>query len=57
MLRQAVELRNAQFLWVKDLSQPDTIAHVLGFGWPINISPLIMAGTNLWLMRVHAEKR
>ncbi len=26
MLRQAVELRNASFLWVHDLSQPDTIA-------------------------------
>ena len=24
MLRQAVELRNAHFLWVHDLSQPDT---------------------------------
>jgi len=52
MLRQAVELRNAQFLWVHDLSQPDTIAHVPGFGWPINILPLIMAGTNIWLMRL-----
>ena len=28
MLGQAVELRNAKFLWVKDLSQPDTIAHL-----------------------------
>ncbi len=52
MLRQAVELRNASFLWVHDLSQPDTIAHVPGFGWPINILPLIMAVTNLWLMRL-----
>ena len=26
MLGQAVELRNASFLWVHDLSQPDTIA-------------------------------
>ncbi|MEP6685394.1 MAG: membrane protein insertase YidC [Verrucomicrobiota bacterium] len=52
MLRQAVELRNASFLWVHDLSQPDTIGHVPGFGWPINILPLIMAGTNIWLMRL-----
>ncbi len=52
MLRQAVELRNASFLWVHDLSQPDTVAHVPGFGWPINILPLIMAATNLWLMRL-----
>ena len=40
MLRQAVELRNASFLWVHDLSQPDTIAHIPGLGWPINILPL-----------------
>ena len=38
MLAQAVELRNARFLWVHDLSQPDTVAQykrgqtkVLGF--------------------------
>jgi YidC/Oxa1 family membrane protein insertase len=52
MLRQAVELRNANFLWVKDLSQPDTIAHIPGLGWPINILPLIMAGTSFWMMRI-----
>ncbi|HEY1770159.1 MAG TPA: membrane protein insertase YidC [Chthoniobacterales bacterium] len=52
MLRQAVELRNASFLWVHDLSQPDTVAHLPVLGWPINILPLIMAGTQLWLMRL-----
>ena len=43
MLGQAVELRNAKFLWVKDLSQPDTIAHLPLLGWPVNIIPLCMA--------------
>jgi len=52
MLRQAVELRNASFLWVHDLSQPDTIAHVPGLGWPINILPLIMAATSFWMTHV-----
>ncbi len=52
MLRQAVELRNASFLWVHDLSQPDTVAHIPGLGFPVNILPLIMAATNLWLMRL-----
>jgi YidC/Oxa1 family membrane protein insertase len=52
MLGQAAELRNASFLWVHDLSQPDTVAHVPGLGWPINILPLIMGATNLWLMRM-----
>src|SRR6266566_4628717 len=50
MLGQAVELRNAQFLWVKDLSQPDTVAHLPVLGWPINIIPLCMAATQIWLM-------
>jgi len=50
MLRQAVELRNSSFLWVRDLSQPDVVGHVLGF--PINILPLLMALTNVWMMRI-----
>jgi YidC/Oxa1 family membrane protein insertase len=50
MLGQAVELRNAQFLWVHDLSQPDTIGYLPVLGWPINIIPLCMAATQIWLM-------
>ena len=50
MLGQAVELRNAKFLWVKDLSQPDTVAHLPLLGWPVNIIPLCMAATQVWLM-------
>jgi YidC/Oxa1 family membrane protein insertase len=52
MLSQAVELRNAKFLWVRDLSQPDTVAHLSLLGWaiPINIIPLCMAATQIWLM-------
>ncbi len=48
MLRQAVELRGSSFLWIHDLSQPDTVAHLPG-GWPLNILPLIMAGTSFWM--------
>jgi YidC/Oxa1 family membrane protein insertase len=50
MLAQAVELRNAKFLWVHDLSQPDTVAHLPVLGFPINIIPLLMAATQVWLM-------
>jgi YidC/Oxa1 family membrane protein insertase len=50
MLAQAVELRNARFLWVQDLSQPDTVGHLPVLGWPINIIPLCMAATSVWLM-------
>jgi YidC/Oxa1 family membrane protein insertase len=48
MLGTAIELRNSSFLWVHDLSQPDTVGHFLGF--PINILPILMALTMLWQM-------
>ena len=50
MLRSAVELRGAQFLWACDLSQTDTVAHVAGF--PINPLPLIMGATMLLQARI-----
>ena len=52
MLGQVAELRNATFLWVKDLSQPDTIAQIPGLGWDINILPILMGATNVWLMHM-----
>jgi YidC/Oxa1 family membrane protein insertase len=49
MLMYAVELRQQSFLWVEDLSQPDTIAH-LPFSLPflgngVNLLPIVMAVT------------
>ncbi len=63
MLGQAAELRNASFLWVHDLSQPDTLFTIPGLGWipilgnppvglPINILPILMGASNVWLMRM-----
>ena len=52
MLGQVAELRNATFLWVKDLSQPDTVAEIPGLGWDINILPILMGATNVWLMQM-----
>jgi YidC/Oxa1 family membrane protein insertase len=43
MLRTASELRHEPFLWVSDLSMPDTLMEVGGF--PINILPMIMGAT------------
>ena len=48
MLYPACELRNASFLWVHDLSQPDTVARFAGY--PINVLPLLMIGTQFWQM-------
>jgi YidC/Oxa1 family membrane protein insertase len=44
MLQYAVEFRGQGFLWVQDLSQPDTLTHVLGI--PINILPIVMGVTS-----------
>jgi len=58
MLRSAIELRGASFLWVKDLSKPDTLFMIPGLtfiplistpaGLPFNLLPLLMGGAMLW---------
>ena len=48
MLRSAAELRHEPFLWVNDLSMPDTIAYIYGF--PVNVLPIIMGLTMFFQM-------
>src|SRR5208283_3703641 len=53
-----IELRGASFLWVKDLSKPDTLFMIPGLtfipfistpaGLPFNLLPLLMGGAMLW---------
>ncbi len=50
MLRNAIELRGAHFLWIKDLSQPDTLAHIAGF--PLNPLPLAMGVSMIGQMKL-----
>jgi len=50
MLRSAIELRGAGFLWALDLSQPDTIFEIGGF--PVNPLPIIMGLSQFWQMRL-----
>ena len=55
MLGSAVEMRGAEFLWVKDLSRPDTLFElpIPFFGdVPINILPIVMAITMVLQMRL-----
>jgi YidC/Oxa1 family membrane protein insertase len=52
MLRTAIELRGAEFLWVSDLSQPDTIFVIPGLNFPVNPLPIIMGITMLWQARI-----
>lgn len=50
MLLNASDLRFAHFLWVLDLSAPDTVGHL--FGFPVNIMPLLMGATMIFQMRL-----
>ena len=50
MLRSASELRFAHFLWIQDLSLPDTMAMIGPF--PLNILPLIMGVTMFYQMKM-----
>jgi len=64
MIRSAIELRGAPFLWVGDLSKPDTLFFIPGLGFipfgigipgvglPFNLLPLIMGATMLWQARL-----
>ena len=62
MIRTAIELRGASFLWVKDLSKPDTLYTIPGLtfipfistaeGLPLNLLPMFMGVTMLWQARL-----
>jgi YidC/Oxa1 family membrane protein insertase len=48
MLRSAIELRGAHFLWVADLTKPDTVTLIPGLDFPLNLLPLLMVGAMVW---------
>jgi len=59
MIRSAIELRGASFLWAADLSKPDTLFMIPGItflpfnlstpeGLPFNLLPLLMVSVMLW---------
>jgi YidC/Oxa1 family membrane protein insertase len=58
MIRSAIELRGASFLWAVDLSKPDTLFMIPGItfipfistpeGLPFNLLPLLMGGAMIW---------
>jgi YidC/Oxa1 family membrane protein insertase len=48
MLRSAIELRGAHFLWVADLAKPDTLFLIPGTNFPFNLLPLLMVTVMIW---------
>jgi YidC/Oxa1 family membrane protein insertase len=52
MVRSAIELRGAHFLWACDLSKSDTLFYIPGVNFPFNPLPLLMGVTMLWQARL-----
>jgi YidC/Oxa1 family membrane protein insertase len=52
MIRSAIELRGAHFMWVSDLSKPDTLFMIPGLDFPFNLLPLLMGASMLWQSHV-----
>lgn len=55
MIQSAIELRGEHWLWISDLSKPDTLFHVPIPGFaelPFNLLPLLMGVTMLWQARL-----
>ncbi len=52
MIRTAIELRGAEFLWIYDLSTPDTVFSIPGVNFPINPMAFLMAVTMVFQMRM-----
>lgn len=51
VLMNSIELRKEPFVWwINDLSAPDKVAEIAGF--PINLLPILMAGTMLWQQKL-----
>lgn len=52
MIRTAIELRGAEFLWIYDLSTSDTVFTIPGIGFPINPMSFLMGITMVVQMRL-----
>lgn len=50
LLMGSIELRGASFLWIQNLSEPDTLLHLGPF--PLNILPLIMGVSMVWQQKM-----
>lgn len=58
-LIRAIELKNARFLWIKDLSMPDKafflpFSSLIGRNIPVNILPILMAITMFFQQKISA---
>jgi len=53
VLRSAIELRFAPFLWIKDLSEPENLFHgAIPYLAGLNLLPLIMTAVQVWQQKL-----
>jgi YidC/Oxa1 family membrane protein insertase len=52
MIRTAIELRGAEFLWICDLSTADSVFFIPGVNFPVNPMAILMAVTMVVQMRL-----
>jgi len=63
ILPRFADLKNVSFLWIKDLSSPDTVALLSFFKdipllpYRLNILPLIMVAFSVWQARISNSKK
>ncbi|MBM4152548.1 MAG: hypothetical protein FJ220_03370, partial [Kiritimatiellaceae bacterium] len=51
--KSTIELRFSEFLWVKDLSEPENLlAGMIPLVGSLNLLPLIMTATTIWQMKI-----
>ncbi|OHD55116.1 MAG: hypothetical protein A2Y33_01025 [Spirochaetes bacterium GWF1_51_8] len=59
VLSNSVELRGAVFLWIRDLTQPDTLftlnLPILGDGFSFNLLPIIMTAIQLFQTKLQSS--
>ncbi len=53
-LQNSVELQGASFLWIRDLSAPDTVWRLGGV--PLNVLPLIMGASTWWQQKMSSAQ-
>ena len=53
MIRCAIELRGAHWLWITDLTKPDTLFMIPGTNFPFNLLPLLMVGA--MILQAHLQ--
>jgi len=56
ILMRFIEIKGASFLWIKDLSKPDTLSFLGAVGDKIHVLPVLMAGLMFFQQKLNSSK-